>query len=101
MIKWAAVRDNSMAQSWEGLMKFTMAFLVFASVISFSNDASARRIRSCKELQAMCVARAWGNAAQCQMLYDTAIKEGGVWMSPAARAAAKVPPGGSGSCGVQ
>jgi len=48
----------------------------------------------------MCVAKNWGNPTQCQMLYDSAIKEGGVWMSPGARTAAKVSAGGSGSCGV-
>jgi hypothetical protein len=81
-------------------MKLTVALLALAIAISLSSDASAKRIRSCKELQAMCVAKAWGNASQCGMLYDSAVKEGGVWMSSAARIAAKVPAGGSGSCGV-
>jgi hypothetical protein len=81
-------------------MKSTLVFLALASLIGFASDASAGRIRSCTELRAMCVAKRWGNAAQCQMFYEAALKEGGVWMSPAVRIAAKVPPGGSGSCGL-
>ena len=81
-------------------MKLMIAILALVAFGGFCSDASAKRIRSCKELQAMCVTKHWGNAAQCQMFYDSAVKEGGVWESPAARVAAKVPAGGSGSCGV-
>jgi hypothetical protein len=94
----AAATFEPIAQRREGFMKLTIVLLAAACAIGFSSDVSAR---GCKELQAKCVAKGWGNARQCQLLYESAIKEGGVWMSPAARAAAKVPPGGSGSCGVQ
>jgi hypothetical protein len=54
--------------------------------------------RSCKTLLSYCVARKWGNPEQCQILYNAAVEEGGIWGSPAARAAAKVPSGAGGSC---
>jgi hypothetical protein len=79
-------------------MKFTLTLIVLGCAVSLSSGASAGGTRSCKTLEAQCVAKAWGDAGQCQMLYDAAIKDGGVWMSPAARIAAKVPAGGSGSC---
>ncbi|HLX97095.1 MAG TPA: hypothetical protein VKR62_00230 [Roseiarcus sp.] len=81
-------------------MKSTLVFVALAPLVGFASDASARRIRSCKELQAMCVAQNWGNASQCQTLYNLAIKEGGVWGSPAARAVVNKGMGPSGACGV-
>jgi hypothetical protein len=79
-------------------MKLTLTLIALVCAVSLSSGASAGGLRSCKTMQALCVAKAWGDAAQCQMLYNAAITEGGVWMSPAARIAAKVPSGGSGSC---
>ena len=79
-------------------MRLTLVPIVLVGAVCLSSGASAGGTRSCKTLKALCVAKAWGNAGQCQMLYDAAIKEGGVWMSPAAQIAAKVPAGGSSSC---
>ncbi len=79
-------------------MRVTLTLITLVCAVSLSSGASATGTRSCKTWQAACVAKAWGNIAQCQMLYDAAIKEGGVFMSPAARIAAKVSPGGSVVC---
>ncbi|HEY1782415.1 MAG TPA: PEP-CTERM sorting domain-containing protein [Roseiarcus sp.] len=79
-------------------MKWISVLLALACSIGLSTGASARRQSACKTLRAMCVAKNWANAQQCQMLYEASIKEGGVWMSPAARIAAKVRPGNSGPC---
>jgi hypothetical protein len=76
--------------------KLTLALVALGPALILSNSVSAGP--ACKTLQTRCVAKQWGNVGQCQMLYDIAVKEGGVWGSPAARIAAKLPPAGSGNC---
>jgi hypothetical protein len=76
--------------------KLALALVALAPALILSNTVSASP--SCKTVQYKCVAKHQGNAEQCQMLYDIAVKEGGVWASPAARMAVKLGPGGSGPC---
>jgi|HubBroStandDraft_6_1064221.scaffolds.fasta_scaffold901713_2 hypothetical protein len=75
---------------------FSVAAVTLTQAASLS--AAYASTRSCKTLQARCEATNMGNAGQCQMLYDAALKDGGVFASPAARVAAKLPGGPSNTC---
>ncbi len=80
------------------LLKMLLSMLVCS--VAFSGDAFATKIgnngrttnshqhASCKSVYEMCLAQ--NSAAQCKILYDAAIKEGGNWSSPAAEAAAQI-----------
>jgi hypothetical protein len=83
------------------LLGFVFVALVTLTQVAGLNAAYAgwsAGSRSCKTLLSYCGARNWGNPEQCQILYNAAVKEGGIWGSPAARAAAKLPSGAGGSC---
>ena len=82
-------------------MKVTLLLLTaLVCFAAFSGDAFAVKIgyngrtttshqhSSCKTLLSMCLAH--HGQAQCKILYDAALKEGGNWATPAAQAAAKV-----------
>ena len=79
-------------------MKWILVLFALVCAVSLSNGALACRQSACKTLRAMCVAKNWASPQQCQMLYEASVQEGGVWMSPAARVAAKMPAGNSGPC---
>lgn len=79
-------------------MKWILVLLALACAVSLSNGASARRQSACKTLRAMCVAKNGASPQQCQMLYEASVQEGGVWASPAAQIAAKIPAGKSWPC---
>jgi hypothetical protein len=70
-------------------MKASLVLTVFAFSIICSGTvpASSQVICSCRERHANCVADAEGGRAQCKMLYEASLKEGGLWGSPKARAA--------------
>ena len=76
--------------------------LVFVAVVMLTQAGSLSgayaSTKSCKTLLAYCVPKNQDHPERCQMLYKAALKEGGVWQSPAARAAAGQPSGPSTTC---
>jgi len=80
-------------------MKVSLLLTILVCSVAFAGDASTKigyngattnshQRASCKNVYEMCLAQT--SAAQCKILYDAAIKEGGNWSSPAAQAAAKI-----------
>ena len=83
-------------------MHYRLLALVFVAVVMLTLAASLggayASTKSCKTLMAFCVAKNQDHPEQCQVLYKAALKEGGVWQSQAARAAAGQPSGPSTTC---
>jgi len=51
--------------------------------------AAGSEVCSCRHRYDYCLHSADGTPAQCKLLYTASLKDGGIWGSPAARAASK------------
>ena len=51
--------------------------------------SSQQQICACRERFDNCIRDGEGGRAQCKLLYEAALKEGGLWGSPKARVASK------------
>jgi hypothetical protein len=65
------------------------AILIAASYCATVPALSQQQICACRERYDNCIRDAEGGRMQCKMLYEAALKEGGLWGSPKARAASK------------
>jgi hypothetical protein len=83
-------------------MHYRLLGSVFVAVVMLTHAASLSgayaATKPCKTLMAYCLAKNQDHPERCQVLYKAALKEGGVWQSPAARAAAGQPSGPSAAC---
>jgi hypothetical protein len=73
-------------------MKASLVLTILLISVGYSGTVLAEescRIGSCRSDYENCLTAAAGTPAQCKMLYQASIKEGGVWGSPKARAASK------------
>ena len=65
------------------------AALIAAGCFGIAPASSQQQICSCRERYDNCIRDAEAGRAQCKMLYEASLKEGGLWGSPKARAASK------------
>ena len=74
-------------------MKGPLVATIILISVGYSNAILAQetcRIGSCRSNYENCLTAGAGTPAQCNLLYQASIKEGGVWGSPKARAASKI-----------